>query len=52
MSQHFRLLNEAQVKRLLPMSDLIAAMENALSSMMQQSSWLAGQLGTLGNNDG
>ena len=31
MSQHFRLLNEAQVKALLPMSDLIAAMENALA---------------------
>jgi alanine dehydrogenase len=31
MSQHFRLLNEAQVKALLPMSDLIEAMENALA---------------------
>jgi len=31
MSQHFRLLNEAQVKALLPMRDLIAAMENALA---------------------
>jgi alanine dehydrogenase len=31
MSQHFRLLNEAQVKSLLPMSDLIEAMENALA---------------------
>ena len=30
MSQHFRLLNEAQVKALLPMSELIEAMENAL----------------------
>lgn len=31
MSQHFRLLNEAQVKNLLPMSDLIQAMEDALA---------------------
>ena len=31
MSQHFRLLNEAQVKSLLPMGDLIEAMENALA---------------------
>jgi ornithine cyclodeaminase len=31
MSQHFRLLNEAQVKHLLPMSDLITAMEDALA---------------------
>jgi ornithine cyclodeaminase len=31
MSQHFRLLNEAQVKHLLPMNDLISAMENALA---------------------
>ena len=31
MSQHFRLLNEAQVKALLPMSDLIQAMEDALA---------------------
>ena len=31
MSQHFRLLNEAQVKSLLPMGDLIKAMENALA---------------------
>lgn len=31
MSQHFRLLNEAQVRALLPMSDLIEAMENSLA---------------------
>ena len=31
MSQHFRLLNEAQVKSLLPMADLIQAMETALA---------------------
>jgi alanine dehydrogenase len=31
MPQHFRLLNEAQVKSLLPMGDLIEAMENALA---------------------
>ena len=31
MSQHFRLLNEAQVKALLPMPDLIQAMEDALA---------------------
>ena len=31
MSQHFRLLNEAQVKTLLPMPDLIQAMEDALA---------------------
>ena len=31
MSQRFRLLNEAQVKTLLPMGDLIEAMENALA---------------------
>jgi ornithine cyclodeaminase len=31
MSQRFRLLNEAQVKALLPMADLIEAMENALA---------------------
>jgi ornithine cyclodeaminase len=31
MSQRFRLLNEAQVKTLLPMRDLIEAMENALA---------------------
>ncbi len=31
MSQHFRLLNEAQVKSLLPMADLIQAMEDALA---------------------
>jgi ornithine cyclodeaminase len=31
MSQHFRLLNEAQVKALLPMDDLIQAMEDALA---------------------
>ncbi len=31
MSQRFRLLNEAQVKSLLPMSDLIQAMEDALA---------------------
>lgn len=31
MSQHFRLLNEAQVKSLLPMSDLVQAMEDALA---------------------
>ncbi len=31
MSQHFRLLNEAQVKSLLPMPDLIQAMEDALA---------------------
>lgn len=31
MSQHFRLLNEAQVKSLLPMGDLIQAMEDALA---------------------
>ena len=31
MSQHFRLLNEAQVKSLLPMADLIEAMEDALA---------------------
>jgi len=31
MSQHFRLLNEAQVRSLLPMGDLIEAMENALA---------------------
>ncbi|MCC7124273.1 MAG: ornithine cyclodeaminase family protein [Acidobacteria bacterium] len=31
MSQRFRLLNEAQVKSLLPMGDLIQAMEDALA---------------------
>jgi alanine dehydrogenase len=31
MSQHFRLLNEAQVKALLPMPDLVQAMEDALA---------------------
>jgi len=31
MSQHFCLLNEAQVKSLLPMNDLIQAMEDALA---------------------
>jgi alanine dehydrogenase len=31
MSQHFRLLNEAQVKALLPMAELIQAMEDALA---------------------
>jgi ornithine cyclodeaminase len=31
MAQHFRLLNEQQVHSLLPMSDLIAAMEAALA---------------------
>ena len=31
MSQHFRLLNEAQVKTLLPMGDLVSAMESALA---------------------
>jgi alanine dehydrogenase len=31
MSQHFRLLNEAQVKSLLPMPELIQAMEDALA---------------------
>ena len=31
MSQHFRLLNEQQVHSLLPMPDLIAAMETALA---------------------
>ncbi len=31
MAQHFRLLNEQQVHSLLPMSDLIAAMESALA---------------------
>jgi ornithine cyclodeaminase len=31
MSQRFRLLNEAQVRSLLPMSDLIEAMEDALA---------------------
>jgi len=31
MSQHFRLLTEAQVQSLLPMSDLIAAMESAIA---------------------
>ncbi|MEP7116003.1 MAG: ornithine cyclodeaminase family protein, partial [Acidobacteriota bacterium] len=31
MSQHFRLLNEAQVTSLLPLADLIAAMETALA---------------------
>ncbi len=31
MSQRFRLLNEAQVKSLLPMDDLIQAMEDALA---------------------
>ena len=31
MSQHFRLLNEQQVHSLLPMADLIAAMESALA---------------------
>ncbi|MEZ5286555.1 MAG: ornithine cyclodeaminase family protein [Vicinamibacterales bacterium] len=31
MSQHFRLLNEAQVRELLPMGDLIQAMEDALA---------------------
>jgi ornithine cyclodeaminase len=31
MSQHFRLLNEAQVRHLLPMSDLVTAMEDALA---------------------
>ena len=31
MAQHFRLLNEQQVHALLPMADLIAAMESALA---------------------
>ena len=31
MAQHFRLLTEQQVQSLLPMSDLIAAMEAALA---------------------
>ena len=31
MAQHFRLLNEQQVRSLLPMQDLIAAMESALA---------------------
>ena len=31
MPQHFRLLTEDQVKSLLPMSDLIAAMEAAVA---------------------
>lgn len=31
MSQHFRLLNEPQVKALLPMADLVQAMEDALA---------------------
>jgi ornithine cyclodeaminase len=31
MAQHFRLLNEQQVHSLLPMADLIAAMESALA---------------------
>jgi ornithine cyclodeaminase len=31
MPQHFRLLNEAQVKHLLPMGDLVTAMESALA---------------------
>ena len=31
MAQHFRLLNEQQVRSLLPMPDLIAAMESALA---------------------
>ena len=31
MAQHFRLLNEEQVRSLLPMTDLIAAMESALA---------------------
>ncbi|HQZ39133.1 MAG TPA: ornithine cyclodeaminase family protein [Vicinamibacterales bacterium] len=31
MSQHFRLLNEAQVRSLLPMGDLIQSMEDALA---------------------
>ena len=31
MAQHFRLLNEQQVRSLLPMEDLIAAMESALA---------------------
>ena len=31
MAQHFRLLNEQQVHSLLPMNDLIAAMESALA---------------------
>lgn len=31
MSQHFRLLNEPQVKSLLPMRDLVSAMETALA---------------------
>ena len=31
VSQHFRLLNEQQVQSLLPMADLIAAMEGALA---------------------
>ena len=32
MAQHFRLLNEQQVHSLLPMTDLIAAMESALAN--------------------
>ena len=31
MAQHFRLLNEQQVQSLLPMGDLVAAMEAALA---------------------
>jgi ornithine cyclodeaminase len=31
MAQHFRLLTEAQVQALLPMSDLVAAMESAVA---------------------
>ena len=31
MAQHFRLINEHQVRSLLPMTDLIAAMESALA---------------------
>ena len=31
MAQHFRLLTEQQVQSLLPMPDLIAAMESALA---------------------
>lgn len=31
MAQHFRLLNEQQVRSLLPMQDLIPAMESALA---------------------
>ncbi len=31
MAQHFRLINEQQVRSLLPMTDLIAAMESALA---------------------